>query len=330
MAEDTGNQQGQQQGQQQSDGGQQQQSQPIAGKYNTPEDAAKGINEIRGKIGLPALADDDALGLANNPAKFEPEYKAMQAILSRGGGQHQTDPGNNQPGGDNPPQGSQPNRDASGRFAQNNTDGGGLNIAPPEISDESSIPEILEAVGVTTDEITEQWSSNGELTAEQYAKFKSANPGFTKTVVDAFIQGQAASAQAAAAQQNQIVTEAQQMTGGETQLNNLIAWARTNITPAELGDAANPQPGTLNHRLKNPNLWRGAVTELMARHQSALGSGKASPLASGTAPAAGGGAAYTRLRDYTKACSEANPSAETKARIAATDAATGGDLTKLL
>jgi len=286
----------------------------IAGKYKTADDAIQGLNEINEKIGFPKLSEQEVGFLQKDPGAIEAKYRAASTIMGRLGGQQ------NQPPQDPPPpdatHGSDgkgdKTRDDQGRFAA------GLNVEPPQITDESSVEDILDAAGLQNDKIVDQWTQNGKLDDAAYESLKKLNPAFTRKVVDSFIAGQHAAAQGVAQRQQQIVTEAQQLVGGQEQLDNLIGWAARNIDRDALGDPQNPAPGTINHRLKDPKLWRGAITELRASYSEATGGDQSRPLVGGGQSGAGGAAPYQSLREFTAACNKMSKTADEQARIAAT------------
>lgn len=96
----------------------------------------------------------------------------------------------------------------------------------PELTPEASkVAEALSEKGVSFDDLTTEFATAGELSADSYAKLEKA--GFPKQVVDTWIAGQ----------QAMIELDRQQtfsLTGGEDGFNAMVQWAAANLKPAEV------------------------------------------------------------------------------------------------
>lgn len=101
-----------------------------------------------------------------------------------------------------------------------------------EIPDDADVPTILSKVGVTAESIVEEYTKNGKLTEEQYAAFKAK--GFSKAVVNTFIEGSKAKAELVTQGVASVKAEAAKIAGGEEQLQTLRTWAANNIDAERL------------------------------------------------------------------------------------------------
>lgn len=95
----------------------------------------------------------------------------------------------------------------------------------PEVKDEGEAEAVLEAAGIDVNDAMEALQTTGELTDDQYAKL--AEIGVTRAVVDSFVAGQQAVGEA-------MVTRMHATVGGEQAMNDILAWAGENMTPAEV------------------------------------------------------------------------------------------------
>lgn len=271
----------------------------LAGKFQDENALFTGYANAREKLGLPKvegkLVGPD--GLFTSTRAVERAYADLAVMIRKGGGKADDTPPPADPPADPP-----------------KNDDGSLSIKPDDgkqtqddnaLPDDAGVDQVLERAGLKNDDIVKQWSESGKLTDEQYAALKKVNPGYTRAVVDAFIQGQQAAIAAQQQAQQQIKQQAVTMAGGEQQLGNLFQWAARNVPKEQLGDPDNPAPGTINHRLADPHLYQGAIRELLATHSEAVGAGKAQALVhGGTAPDHPGGSGFTTAQEMRNAMEE--------------------------
>ena len=223
----------------------------LAGKFESPEALAKGINEIRGKLGAEPLANVIGEGGTYKDAnEAATGYKELERVL----------------GGLKPAKTLDPKTP----------------VEPLKLGEaseaEADVPQILTKAGLVQADLEKQWLEHGELTDEQYAAIHKARPSLTKGDVKLIASGMAAQAvvrnQAVAA----TVSEAEKIVGGTEQLKNLLNSAGQFITDkAEQAD--------FNRRLADPKLAVGAVRDLAARHAAEVGAGRSQPLITGGSPA---------------------------------------------
>lgn len=95
---------------------------------------------------------------------------------------------------------------------------------PAETTPESAKQE-LDSKGLDLNEFSQEFASNGSLSQESYEKLAKA--GYSKDIVDNYIAGQQARAQAFEAE---IKTEI----GGTERYNEMVEWAKANLTPGEI------------------------------------------------------------------------------------------------
>ena len=126
---------------------------------------------------------------------------------------------------------------------------------------ESKVEDILNQAGLQPDELAINFKADGKLSDEQYQKLKAV--GWSKNVVDSFLQGQVAIAQNSQYAQAQIQANAEKMAGGKEQLEGLMRWAGTNLGEVRVSE--------LNKRLEAPSTYEGALKELMFDYQLASG-----------------------------------------------------------
>lgn len=134
----------------------------------------------------------------------------------------------------------------------------------------SEAEKVVEKAGLDFDALKTEFAEKGELTQDSLAKLEAA--GITKDMVDSFIAGQQAQAEAYS---KEIASEV----GGVENMNAMIAWAAENMTAEEIaayndtidtGDAAKVKI---------------ALAGLKAKHDAAVGvrpnliGGKTSPAA---------------------------------------------------
>jgi hypothetical protein len=118
---------------------------------------------------------------------------------------------------------------------------------------EDAAKKTVENAGLDFNEFTQEFATSGKLSDESYAKLEKA--GVSRSIVDSYIQGQAALAKAAEAQ---LLADV----GGREGYEKMTDWARKNLSKAEI-DAFNASLGGTVEQAKL------AVIGLNARFKSA-------------------------------------------------------------
>lgn len=128
------------------------------------------------------------------------------------------------------------------------------NALEEEVNQSSSeVAEALDSKGLDFDAFQQEYMENGELSSEAYAALDEA--GFSRTLVDTWIEGQNALA-------SQLQSEMYSTVGGADQYNDLVTWASENLPEEEI-DAYNAAMDT-----QDPAQIRFAVQGLYARYRS--------------------------------------------------------------
>ena len=117
----------------------------------------------------------------------------------------------------------------------------------------SEVSELLDDKGLDFDVFQQEYAENGELSDDAYAALEEA--GFSRSIVDSWIEGQNALA-------SQITSEMTDIVGGTEQYTNMVQWASDNLPEAEI-DAFNATMET-----QDPNMIRLAIQGLNARYRS--------------------------------------------------------------
>ena len=117
----------------------------------------------------------------------------------------------------------------------------------------SEVSEALDAKGLDFDVFQQEYLDNGELSDDAYTALEEA--GFSRTLVDSWIQGQNALS-------SQVEAEMHSIVGGQEQYSELMQWASNNLPESEI-DAFNAAVDS-----QNPSNIRFAVQGLYARYRS--------------------------------------------------------------
>ena len=94
--------------------------------------------------------------------------------------------------------------------------------ARPKTSD-MTIEAVLEAAGVRSDEMFNNFKNDGRLSEDQYTKM--GDVGFSRTVIDQYLNGQIAIAQNGVYAQDRMLRHAHELSGGEEEFSGLMRWA---------------------------------------------------------------------------------------------------------
>lgn len=251
----------------------------FVGKYETQDAFETGLRELGKTVDIHFAEDAPLIGEGrpfSSVSMATEAYKSMARIQSRKADQPPADP-KPEPKDDPKPEGG---------------DKGELSIKPPEITPDADEAAVLAAVGVDAEEITQQWATDGKLDDDAYAKF--AAKGYPRQLVDGYMRGKAAEAQATQAQVQQMRDSVTQQVGGEKQLNTLAAWAATNLVGKD------PTFDALNSQVDgNPSLYPAMMQYVASKHTEAVGAGNSRPLVTnGTASAASGAFPARGSKEY--------------------------------
>lgn len=266
----------------------------FADKFDTPEALEKGTRELRKFLELEtpdgAIVGKDS-NIARDTAQLEQHYKELE--------KHKGKLGNAKaPVGE-------PGKPADGKP--------GLEIKPvveaKPASDVDYDTYVKTEIGIENPQsLGEAWLKDGKLSDADYAKF--AAKGHPKSVVDTHMRGLHALAQQSHGAVVASMAEATKIAGGETQLQNLLAWAGN---PANIPVAERER---LNAQLKADPANYPIIAEMLAtRHRMAVGAGKAQPLITGGTSTNPTGGATTR-EEWIALCK--SDKADDAVRLAAT------------
>ncbi len=142
--------------------------------------------------------------------------------------------------------------------------------ARPKTS-EMTIESVLDAAGVKSDDMFNNFREDGRLSDDQYSKME--NMGWSRSVIDQFLQGQVAIAQNGVYAQDRMQRHAHDLAGGQEEFDGLMRWAAQTL-PEERIDA-------LNKRLEDPQGYEGAIKELLWDFKVQTGRGGTQELLSG-------------------------------------------------
>lgn len=222
----------------------------LAGKYANEAELAKGIREAHKTIGLPPLPESQAIigpgGLYADAKTAEEAYKQYDGVLSKVKTPAPTAPSIKTP----------------------------TAIEPEgELGDDADLNAVLKSVGVQATELTEQWTKDGKLSDDQYAKFKAK--GYPKSIINEHMK---VAVRAAALEADQEIAKAVNIAGGQQQHDTIRQWAGNGGIPKEDLKELNEQFKT--GKLSYSNYMRLIVSE----HVKATNSGRTAPLVNGTSP----------------------------------------------
>lgn len=241
----------------------------FAGKYADAAAFENGFRELNKTTGMFDIAADAPLvgedGVFASHKAMETGYKAMASAMGRG------------------LRATGKSEAASGNSLQI----GGSN----ELSDDADLAAVLKRAGLDPAAVDAVHARDGRLTDDMYTALKKA--GLPRKLVDSHLD---TTRTAQTLVQEKIRGRAHELAGGEQQLNTLLAFAKSSLPPDRIAD--------LNRRLASAALFEGAIREIAAEHQHAVGAGKATALVGGQAPVSG--TMPTNFDDFKKLRDRAN------------------------
>lgn len=219
----------------------------FAGKYESEDAFAKGINEARKALGLDEVETVIGEGgLYSSPEAAERGYKDLTKLLRT------TKP---------------PETDPAMKLGEE---------TETQPDDAASPEQILQKAGLNFADLEKQYTEDGKLSDEQYKAIQKARPGLSRELIDSMADGMMAKAQMVRAEQGRMRAEAADLVGGEDNLTELLKNARSFVPADEIED--------VQQRLSDPKRFKGAIRDLKEFHAKAVGSDKAKPLAGGGGP----------------------------------------------
>lgn len=117
----------------------------------------------------------------------------------------------------------------------------------------SEVAELLDNKGLDFDVFQQEYNETGGLSEDAYEALQEA--GFSRSLVDTWIQGQDALA-------SQITSQMYDVVGGQEEYSQMVSWAADTLPESEI-DAFNATMET-----QDPNMIRLAIQGLNARYRS--------------------------------------------------------------
>ncbi len=112
-----------------------------------------------------------------------------------------------------------------GKPAEPNADTPPADTPAPADATPDDANKALSERGLDLSKFSNEFSERGELTPESYAELEKA--GLTKDIVDQYIEGQKARA-------TQFEVAVKGEVGGDAQYNQMVTWAKSNMSPDEI------------------------------------------------------------------------------------------------
>jgi hypothetical protein len=133
----------------------------------------------------------------------------------------------------------------------------------PATTPDAEVKDALESKGLDLSTFSEEYGQKGELSPESYQKLQEA--GYPRNIVDEYIEGQKARGAL-------YESEVKSIAGGNEQFNEMVDWARANLSPQEINaynnviDSGDPSQAKLavagifqkfsSNRPTEPNLFK--------------------------------------------------------------------------
>lgn len=95
----------------------------------------------------------------------------------------------------------------------------------PPVDDQAKAADELQSKGLNLADFSSEFAEKGELSPESYDKLEKA--GYPRNIVDQYIDGQKARAAL-------YESEVKSVAGGSDQFNNMVEWAKANLSTAEI------------------------------------------------------------------------------------------------
>lgn len=126
-------------------------------------------------------------------------------------------------------------------------------------AEQQAAQDTLKSKGLELEPFNAEFAKDGKLSDDSYSKLEKA--GFSKSMVDTYIQGVQAMNNAAAAS----VADIKSVAGGDEGYQNMVAWAQQSLDAAQVAE--------FNEAVSSgkPGIAKAAVTSLKAAYDAAEG-----------------------------------------------------------
>ena len=125
------------------------------------------------------------------------------------------------------------------------------------------LAEVLEEVGIDVQDISKRFQETSEISEDDYSKLEEA--GFSKTIVDTYLNGLRGNSEGAAAIAGQQIESIKDSIGGDAEYTKLQSWATQNLPESDLND--------FNSLLEqgNTSAIKWGVQGLYSQYKNAMG-----------------------------------------------------------
>ena len=136
-----------------------------------------------------------------------------------------------------------------------------------------TIEGVMDAAGLSAEDVVTNFNNDGQLSDNQYSAL--SNLGFSRQVVDEYLQGRKAVAQNGEYALDTMRRNAEELAGGKEQLEGLLNWASNHYkeNPEEID--------RLNERIQDPQQYKSVIKELMWDWKIETGRGSTHQLVQG-------------------------------------------------
>lgn len=172
-----------------------------------------------------------------------------------------------------------------------------------------AIKSVFDTAGLKGSVLAQEFAEKGALPEYAYQRLEAA--GYTKAVVDAYLNGLSGNSAAADAQAAQRTEAGYKVVGGEQNYKAMVDWARTSLSPAEIQAYNASVNGT-------PEQAALAVQGLQARYQASVGR-QPTGLLGGSANAAPVNSGYASRAQVVQAMSDPRYESDTAYRQSVMD-----------
>ena len=125
------------------------------------------------------------------------------------------------------------------------------------------LAEVLEEVGIDVQDISKRFQETSEISEDDYSKLGEA--GFSKTIIDTYLNGLRGNSEGAAAIAGQQIQSIKDSIGGDAEYTKLQSWATQNLPESDLND--------FNSLLEQGNVSaiKWGVQGLYSQYKNAMG-----------------------------------------------------------
>jgi len=220
---------------------------PYAGKYADESAFRNGLNEARKMSGLDPLSEKVKLigedGVFATRESAEKEYGKYVSFGSKG------------------------KAPEAAPTTQPLVIGG-------ELTDSDGPDQILSRAGLDKKDIAEQFTKEGKLTDDQYAKIRKVNPGYGRAIADKIVAGEIALAKIQQMELNAVLSDAAAPFGGIEQFKTFLKEVAPQFLSTE-------QAAYFTQQLNNSKTAAMAAKTLKVMHAEHVGTAGTKPIASG-------------------------------------------------